>query len=419
MLLKTLVSSVVIALYLAGASTTIAAAHRSKPPAGAGPETRVPVEPLGYRPPGQFYLLSRRVFSSLDFIDKHHLLFTFREPRLLQREVNQGQSENGQMIRAMVISLPGGEVVASTEWRMQDRSRYLWPIGGGMFIVRKGNAYMVTDASLKLNPYIEVPTKVLETEVSPVGRTLVIEHEYEKHSPDQHSRLQQEAEKYGAAPPAEGTQITLLDVATKRVLTALRTDLPVKVPFTSSGYIGVKEDEGDNFVLRFIPFKGEPVLLGKVASTCTPHENFLNEKALVIESCGPKSTDVFLDVWTIEGKKLWSGRRDGRLVWPTYAHATTGERYAESLLQVSHTINLADSLNDEDVRGQLVQVFDTVTGTLLMTTNATPILSAGDNFALSPDGEHLAVLREGAIEVYRIPSATEVAQSAPPNPKKK
>ena len=59
--------------------------------------------------------------------------------------------------------------------------------------------------------------------------------------------------------------------------------------------------------------------------------------------------------------------------------------------------------NDEDVREQVVQVFDSATGALLLTTNASPILCAGENFALSDDGEHLAVLREGAIEIYKVP----------------
>ncbi len=420
MLPSRIVSNAVLTLCLAGAPWTIVAAeHRVKPVVGRDPETRVLVGPLGYRPPGQFYLLSGRTFGSLHFIDNRHLLFTFREAGLLHREESSGGSDNGQMIRAMVISLPGGEVVASTEWRMPDRSHYLWSLGGGKFLIRRGNTYLVTDASLVLSPYIQAPTQILETEVSPDGRTLVIEHEYEKHTADQHSRLEEQAAKYGEPPPAEGTQLTLVDIGSRMVLASFRTDLPVRVPITSNGYIGVQRNEEDDFVIRFIPFKGDPVVLGKVTSTCTPHESFLNQKALVIESCGPKSADVLLDVWTIEGKRLWSGRRDGRLVWPTYASATTGDRFAQGLLQVAHTINLADSLNDEDVRAQLVQVFDTATGTLLMTTNASPILTVGDNFALSGDGEHLAVLREGALEIYRVPSTTEVAQGASPDAKKK
>jgi hypothetical protein len=263
---------------------------------------------------------------------------------------------------------------------------------------------------LKLHPFVDVATPVYETEVSPDGRVLVVEHEYERHTPEQHSKLTAQAAQFGEAPPLEDTQITLLNVASREVLAALHTPSPVSVPITSTGYVGVSKDEGqDEFLVRFVPFKGDAVDLGRVASTCTPHESFLNQKAIIIESCGPKSPDIYLDAWTIEGKKLWSGRREGHLVWPTFAYSRTGDRFAVGLLRSSHFIDVADSLNDEDVREQVVQVFDSATGALLMTTNASPILCAGENFALSEDGGHLAVLREGAIEIYKVPSPAATA----------
>ena len=389
----------------------LSGSSHSKEPAGPGPEETIPVGPLGYRPPGLLYMLSGRAFSTLDFIDAHHLLFTFHQPRLMRREEHPGRSDNDQIIRAVVLSAPDGAVLESAEWRMHDRSRYLWALAGGRFLVRQRNTYLLTDASLKLREYIEVPTPVLETEVSPDGRILAIEHEYEKHTAEQHSKLEAQSVQYGEPPPAEDTQITLIDVASRAVLAALRTETPIHVPITTTGYVGVGRGKSeDEFLVRFMPFTGEATVLGKVASTCTPHENFLNQRAIVIESCGPKTADVFLDAWTVDGKKLWNGHREGHFVWPTFAYARTGERFAVSLLHIAHTIDLADSLNDEDVKEQVVQVFDSATGALLMSTTASPILTAGQNFALSEDGERLAVLREGAIEIYKVP--------APPAPEK-
>jgi hypothetical protein len=394
----------VIVLVLWPAGAPLSGSSHGKEPAGPGPEERILVQPLGYRPPGPLYMLSGRAFSTLDFIDARHLLFTFHQPRLMRREEHPGRNENDQIIQAVTLSLPDGTVQASAEWRMHDRSRYLWALGGGRFLVRQRNTYLLTDASLKLRPYIEVATPVLQTEVSPDGRILVVEHEYEKHTSEQHKKLEEQADQYGEPPPAEDTQITLIDIPSKDVLAALRTENPIHVPITSSGYVGVLKDKGeDQFLIRFIPFYGVSLVLGRVASTCTPHENFLNQSALIIESCGPKSPDVYLDTWTTDGKKLWSGHREGHLVWPTFAYSRTGDRFAVSLLHVSHYVDLVDSLNDEDVREQVVQVFDSATGTLLMSTTASPVLTAGQNFALSDDGERLAVLRDGAIEIYKVP----------------
>jgi hypothetical protein len=414
-----LTPAVIVLVFWLGGATLSGSSHRKDPPA-AGPQERIPVAPLGYRPPGSLYMLSGRAFSSLDFIDAHHLLFTFHQPRLMRREPNPDRFEDDQIIQAVVLSLPGGTVQASSEWRMHDRWRYLWPLGGGKFLVRQKNAYSLTDASLKLHSYIEVPTTVLSTEVSPDGRVLVIEHQYERHTAEQHHKLEAQAQEYGEPPPPEDTQITVVNIPSREVLAALRTESPIHVPITSTGYVGVAKDKGeDQFLVRFVPFEGESSILGRVASTCTPHENFLNQKALVIESCGPKSSDTFLDVWTTDGKKLWNGHRDGHLVWPNFAYSRKGDRFALSMLHVSHPIDLLDSLNDEDVREQVVQVFDSATGALLMATNASPILTAGQNFALSDDGERLAVLREGAIEIYDVPSAAAAEKTDTPPPQKK
>jgi len=409
---------ITLVLWLAG--VPLLGSSHDKQPQPPEPEERIPVGPLGYRPPGPLYMLSGKAFASLDFIDAHHLLFTFHQPRLMRREANPGRFDNDQVIQALTLDLPDGTVQASAEWRMHDRSRYLWPLGGGRFLVRQRNTFSLTDASLKLHPYIDVATPVLQTEVSPDGRILVVEHQYERHTPEEHSKLEAQARQYGEPPPAEDTQITVLKIASREVLTALKTENPIHVPITSTGYVGVAKDKAeDQFLIRFVPFEGESLVLGKVASTCTPHEEFLSPVALLIESCGPKSPDVYLDAWTTAGKKLWTGQREGHLVWPNFAYSRTSGRFAVSLLRVNHFIDLVDSLNDEDVRQQLVQVFDSETGALLMATTASPILTAGQNFALSEDGERLAVLREGAIEIYKVPPPPAAGNPGPAVAKKK
>ena len=102
-----------------------------------------------------------------------------------------------------------------------------------------------------------------------------------------------------------------------------------------------------------------------------------------------------------------------------FAYSRTGDRYAVSLLPVNHINDLVASLNDEDVREQVVQVFDSATGALLMSTTASPVLTAGQNFALSDDGGHLAVLRQGAIEIYKVPEPPAPEKTGPPAPQKK
>ncbi len=75
----------VLVLWLAGAPLFWLPRTARSPPA-PDPEERILVGPLGYRPPGPLYMLSGKAFTSLDFIDSHHLLFTFHQSRLMRRE---------------------------------------------------------------------------------------------------------------------------------------------------------------------------------------------------------------------------------------------------------------------------------------------------------------------------------------------
>jgi hypothetical protein len=386
----------------------IAGSHptRGNEPPEAKPEERIAVSTLGYRPPGSLYLLSGMSFSSLNFIDSQRLLFTFHEFQLLHRTNDASSSDDDEMIHALVLDAQDGRVSATAQWRMHDRGRYLWPLTDGRFLVRQRDIYSITDGSLQLHTFLKSPTRVRVTELSPDGRLLAVEREVERHTPEDHVKAVEQAASFGDDSPAEDTEIDLVSMDTLTVEQRIRVELPIVLPVTSSGYIGVEEGKkSDEYILQFFPFHGQEITLGSVASACRPREMFLNATALMIESCGPNTPDTFIDTWTAGGKKLWQGRRDGRSVSPTLAASRNGNRFAIGLLQITHPVNLADSLTDSDVKAQVVQVFDTNTGALLLTTYASPILMSGQNFALSPDGDRLAVLRDGAINIYKVPAA--------------
>lgn len=364
---------------------------------------RIPVAPLGFRAPGKLYMLTGQSFTTLDFIDSRHLLFTFHKNMLLKRDKDSKPWDDPQMIEALVLELPSGQVQQVASWQMRDHGRYLWPLNGGKFLVRQRNTYSLTDASLKLHGWIRSPSRVAATEVSPDGQLLVVENDIEVKGAEERHKLAVQAALTGIPPPAIATGIILVHIASRTTVAEFRNELPVALPVTSTGFLTVNELKSNNYEIRYVPFHGRSSVLGYVMSTCTPKETFLNNTTVLIESCGPNTPDFYLNAWTIAGKNLWSGRRSTRYVWPTYAAASNGSRFAVGVLDSSINVNLLDSLTDDEVKQQLVQVYDTASGKLVFETNASPILSAGQNFALSPDGKSLAVLRNGAIEVYALP----------------
>ncbi len=151
-------------------------AEPSEPPpvrATVQPNLTIPAGPLGFAAPGEFYLGSRNVLVSLDFLDEDRLLFTFRVPGLLHRSEGSEDWEGQRQIRAMVLRLPSGAVEAETVWTVHDRARYLYMLDHGQFLVRDRNELMLGDASLELKPFLRFPGSVEWVEFDPTRHYLV------------------------------------------------------------------------------------------------------------------------------------------------------------------------------------------------------------------------------------------------------
>jgi hypothetical protein len=126
-------------------------------------------------------------------------------------------------------------------------------------------------------------------------------------------------------------------------------------------------------------------------------------------TCPHSGNDHIVHAVDTAGKALWQQRWESRYIWPTFQLAQDGSRFAYSSLQVSHSVSAMDPVDESNIQSQMVGVFDTATGQLRLAKDASPILSAGQNYALSPDGSRFAILRKGAIEVYDLPPTSAPA----------
>ena len=401
--------AIVLGLFLWAAVLSVPARE-----SGPQPALRIPVEPLGYRPPGKIYLLARYSSCSLDFLDATHLLFTFRQPRLLAR--SQGSNGLDQFIHATVLELPTGKVVDEQQWMLHDRQRYLWPLAGSQAMLRIGDRLYSTDAKLDLKMMISSPTRLRLVETSPDGKMLTFEADEEKHTPEEHARLAQHAEEVGADPPDEDVRVRMVRLDELQLKLNARADHAGYLPATPDGFLSQEQPKPDHWNIRFHPFeKPEPTggdMVAQIESTCAPDERVLSDQSVLVMSCPPRRMDRFVAAYTLKGQKLWDGRWQSSFAWPSFGMARTGASVAISWLAVGHPVNASDAFDDIDVQAQVLSVLDSRTGGLRLALPIDPIMSAGGNFALSPDGNRLAVLNHGAIEVYDLPQSNPPADRA-------
>lgn len=378
--------------------------NSSQPPAFS-----VPVEPLGFFPPGVFYEGLRQSLVSLDFIDENRLLFTFRTPGLIRRAGSTGEDE--REIRAMVLRLPQGTVEAEALWTLHDHERYLWMLNNGHFLLRDRDNLEEGDATLDMKPLLHFPGPLLWLEMDPEQQYLVTDsHEPESASsgpglvpsPATASAGMSTDDQDPAGQPE--IVVRILRRASGQVLLVSHVRTTVHLPINSDGYLETLRSTGRDWVLNFNYFSGGSRILGRVESACSPAIEFVSYQEVLANTCSPGGGRGLVAMST-EGRRLWVVPSAPTQVWPLLVMAPNGSRVARETLTVSHPMDALSPLSFDEVKAQLVEVYDAAGAKLELKASASPILDGGGNVAISPSGRRVAVLDAGAIQVYELPPA--------------
>ncbi len=391
--------------------------------AAPSPAQRIPVEPLGFVPQARFFMPYRVPWVTLDFLDATHLLFTFHIASLMRREPDDPEDDQDQTIRALVLTLPAGKILAESTWRLHDRGRYLWTLGDGQFVVRERDSLFISDQSLVLRDYLHPEGTLVSVQASPDGSTLAAQYARRARGSDD---ADGDGRPAGAptlgddAPrlPSHRVQFSLLVVDTRARSADRIAELPhaVDLPMVRGGYLGVQQADakGNGWDVSLASFHGGTHFVATVNSTCQPIVEPLSMTAFLTESCLPYSDKRLIDAFDLDGHKLWEQTWQSRFTWGTLAYSMAGNRFAYGSIEVNHTITETAPVDEDSIVGEPIGVYNLQSGKLDTVLDATPILTAGENFALSPDGDKLAILRGGAIEIYDLPAIGPPAAAVTP-----
>jgi len=381
-----------------------------KPPPAPQPDLKptvtIDVAALGFRPPGAFYLTYRLSSAALGFFDDDHLLFTFRVGGLLKRVPDDAPGDEDQQIRAVILDLATGKKVQQADWRMHDRSQYLWPFRDGQFLVRERDSLFTTGSTLQLQPYMTFQAGIRAMQVSPDRKLLAVET-------NDPVKLETDESRMLGGPPVKA-MVFPLGETTPILETAAK--VPILLPLTGDGMLDLLEGHAQgSWVMRDVPFHGDPKVVADVRSSCQPSARPLSATVVLMVGCDGDGNDRQVIAVSTSGEgELWRDRWQNRFVWGWFDSAANGSRFVYESLEVNRPISTFDALYPEDVQAQLAGVYDTESGKLVLVREASPVLTAGQNAALSPDGKRFAILRNGAIEVYDLPPVTPPAPKKPP-----
>jgi hypothetical protein len=386
----------------------------SVPPAYA-----IPVGPLGFSVPGENYILRRQSLVSLDFLGEDRLLFTFHVSGLMERDDADPAGDSKQQIRAVILALPTGKVEARATWTVPDRSRYLWMLNDGHFLLRTATGLDEGDAQLQTSPSLRLPGRLLWIQMDPRQQILIansLEPATAAVKPDRAGPSAIDTSNTAPDAPKQGEPGVLVVRTLKRVsgnvIRVLRvpwTSQKVDWPLNAEGYLERSHESGVQWLLKLVSFTGGDRVLAHIASTCPPQYTFTSDSALLVTSCDPGGGWKLAAVSTT-GNTLWDKKIATNTMWPLLTMTPNGSRVARATLILNHTADKYKRLlTAKDVQGQVVKVFDGADDKPVLEAPLTPIFDGGGNVAISPSGQRVAILNAGAIQVFLLPPPSQAA----------
>jgi hypothetical protein len=442
-----------------GLATAVAAAQRSSdatshaaPPVKArllsnrfpeqpslAPIASIPVVPLGFTAPSTNYLGTRNSFVSLDFLDEDRVLFTFRVPGLIHRDLRTGEESSERQIRAVVLALPRGtgeaRIEAEALWTVHDRVRYLWPLKDGRFLLRDRSNLLLGDATLTLKPFLDFPGPLLWIELDPKQQFLVtnsrepfvaaVKTGSTADGSSSTGSISGQVSSQESSPATAQAVVTsdgddttaeqgrpelvvrILRRETGEVMLVSRVRSAVHLPINNIGYVENLRGRGTEWMLNLSYFTGGTKMLGSVDTACDPDDEFLSQDEILITGCSADGASKLVAM-TTEGKTLWIAQAPETQMWPRLTVAPNGSRLAWTTLDTSRVVSTFAPMDSDDVKEQSVTIFDAATGDIAFVSPLNPILDAGGNVAISPSGRRVALLNGGAIQIFDLPAPPAV-----------
>lgn len=381
------------------------------------PEVRIPVTPLGYKPPGERPAFSYYSMVALHFLDGGHVLFSFNATGLMARKEGCEQDGSERMARTVVLDLTSGKVKKQADWQLDDYSQYLWGLPAGQVLLRRCSQLSVMDARLEPHVLINMDGSVQLMNQS-ADRSLLLVEEKAKAVGEAGSAGTSADVLTGA--PRFLHQTELQDIAVNfvrlhplGVLATSHSQQAVDLPVMSTGFLEALSQPQNMWQVNLQPYGGKLQSVGQIRSSCAPQLVALTGNTFLAIVCkGYDQTQQMLEAYDLQGSLLWTRPVDANRNSPQFAYAENLSRIAIATLHTTHQMAALDPLNSDDVDGQIIDVYDVKTGTLLLSFRTTPVYTAGQNFALSPTGDRLAVLHDGAIEIYNL---NELPKGPPPS----
>ncbi len=414
-----------------GAETALA---RTPPPS-----LRLPLEQFDYQPLSASVLNAGVSATTLHYVDAQHMLLTFSRRRLMARLPDDPPTDFDRNVDAVLLELPTGKILARTSWRMHDTEQYLWALPEGNFLLRDRDR-LVTIAPLRglasgdafqQHPFVVSSRSIAAVLLSPTGDLLTLETLDQVRTPKERA-ASPGTRAYAAAAAGTAGEGAAEEEATPRVQVdffrlvsnAGTAELrPVHagtvgahglilLPVDGTGLLTELDQGRSHWAFDFHHHDGRVDELSPFDSTCHPLPFMVSRSEFIAFGCHGGQDHRLIGGFNLRGEEMWEQSFLESFTRPELAAAPAAGRFALGRMVTGVPVDGTSPISQEQVTAENVSVYQTESGRVLLSMNLTPVLLAGQNFALSPNGQQLAVVNNGAIEIYPLPGITPKEQQA-------
>ncbi len=380
----------VILLWMLACSLPGVAQQNENEAVSTKPNVQIDLAPAEYMGLSRGARLSGAANVSLNFLDARHILLTFNPKKLFTRQPDCPPTHDDRLMHVAVLEVPSGKVVKQADWYLHDTRRYLWELGPGRILLRRLNRLYEVNADLEEKLVLDSLQELLWVSVTPGGKQIITETKVPAAAKDGNSK-----EKVRA-------RITFLDSKSMAVQRVMESQGTINLQATDSGFSDVR-NYGGVWLLRFGPAVRDRVNITRVKARRPPNILYSSANTLLVGRCALSGNDYIVSAFTVTGNHLWKQHWSECRYTPAVAASEDGSRFAaSSLTLLSDSAPAPEDGPEQDGLEQTVQVFETASGSSVLSVRVAPPVLDGVNYALSPDGRELAALQATTLSIYSL-----------------
>jgi len=356
------------------------------------------MQPLGYAPRPQKILGDFVDEEALAWLGPHQLILAFNPHRLIHRS-GSPSAEAHRVIRAVLLDAQTHNVLRALDWEITDTRRYLWTLDRNRILAHVGNELRVYGSGLDVERSIPLAGPLAFVRISPNGELLAVATLRERHSTDLHRKLRDQL----GDEPEEDVEVAVLDKDFNRIAQTSTTSGLQAPTLLNEGQVRLFAQPNMKFHLTLNTWDKKNVTLARFASRCTPELSSVAPDLLFLLSCDVATSAVTYRVLKADGKLLLRGEAGPRDVGHGAVGNTGAARFLISMVHAGRELSPGIEFRSSDLEAQEVRIYRATDGKRVLTVRVRGPVASHDNYALSPDGEQLAVLSESQIKFFAVP----------------